>query len=160
MPKAGLEGILQPFLFLMGHWQGRGVGLWDPGSRFEYREDLQLEPIPDRALIRFTQRTVEVPSGSLSHSELGFLRLFEDGEAELVVAIPAGYTEIHRGRLAGQSLHLELIQLGVAPRARPLSRTRRSLEVRGSHLHHRIDIAVGEGAPVAHVASSLERLSA
>jgi hypothetical protein len=158
MSKAPLEEILQPFRFLLGHWEGRGVGLWDPGSRFEYREDLQLELIPDRALIRLSQRTVEVPSGSLSHSEVGFLRLFEEGAAELVVAIPAGYTEIHRGRLTGQSLHLELVHLGVAPRARPLSATGRSLEVRGRHLHHRIDIAVGKGLPVAHVASTLERL--
>lgn len=160
MPASSLEEILQPFRFLVGHWQGRGVGLWDPDSSFEFQEDLKLELIPGRAIIRLTQRTVEVPSGSLSHSELGFLRLFEGGEAELVVAIPAGYTEVHEGRLEGQELQLRLVTLGVAPRARPLSRTGRSLALRAGQLHHHIDIAVGEGAPVAHVASSLNRVGA
>lgn len=158
MTAASTEEIVRPFSFLVGHWSGRGVGLWDPGSRFEYREDLTLEQIPERALIRLIQRTVEVPSGALSHSELGFLRLFEDGEAELVVAIPAGYTEVHRGRLRDHALELELVHLGVAPRARPLSKTRRSLIWRQGHLHDRVDIAVGGGVPVAHVAATLERV--
>ncbi|MHB1500405.1 MAG: heme-binding beta-barrel domain-containing protein [Candidatus Dormibacteria bacterium] len=158
MASPSLEQVVDPFRFLCGHWQGRGAGRWDPGEGFEYREDLRLELIPDRALIRIALSTFEVSSGALSHSEQGYLRLFPEGEAELVLAIPAGYTEVHQGQVEGQSLQFKLLHLGLAPRARPLSATRRSLELRGGRLRHQIDIAVGAGEPVAHVASTLDRV--
>lgn len=66
MSSCSLEPIVQPLRFLYRHWHGPGVGLWDSGSRLEYREDLHLEGILDRALIRRVQRTVEMLSGEVA----------------------------------------------------------------------------------------------
>jgi len=152
------SSLLDPFRFLLGSWSGKGVGVWRPDSPFRYREELLLEVVPDRDLIHLQQRTFDAETGPLRHSEQGFLRLFPAGEAELVVAVPAGYTEIHQGRVEGTILRLELVTLAVSPRARPLDRTQRRLEFRAGQLHHAVGIAVGSGEVVAHVASSLERI--
>ena len=61
--------------------------MWNPKSPFRYREELLLEAVPDRALVHLQQRTVEAVTGTLSHSEQGFLRLFPAGEAELVARV-------------------------------------------------------------------------
>jgi hypothetical protein len=152
-----LTAILAPFSFLVGSWSGPGQGLWARDPQFLYREKLSFTPVPNRALIRFSQISWDQQTGDLSHSEEGFIRVFAEGEVELVVAIPAGYTEVHRGRLLEQRLQLEMVHLGVAPRALPLVRTRRTLELADGRLHHTIEIAVGQPEPVPHVASVLSR---
>ncbi|MHB8395079.1 MAG: heme-binding beta-barrel domain-containing protein [Candidatus Dormibacteria bacterium] len=128
-PTASL--LLDPFRFLLGSWSGKGVGVWRPDSPFRYREELLLEVVPDRDLIHLQQRTFDAETDSLRHSEQGYLRLFPAGEAELVVAVPAGYTEIYQGRVEGTILRLELVTLAVSPRPRPLDRTQRRLIVSG-----------------------------
>lgn len=152
------EQLLEPFRFLIGTWSGLGTGLWDPAHPFSYREVLVLEPVPDRALIHLSQRTVAADTGFLSHSEQGYLRLFPGGAIELLVAVPAGYLELHHGRLEGHRLTFELLSLTVSPTARPLGRTLRSLELLQERLHHIIQIGVGETVPQPHVSSVLERV--
>lgn len=159
MPDDAISTLLDPFRFLLGLWSGSGVGMWNPESPFRYREELLLEAVPERALVHLQQRTVEAVTGTLSHSEQGFLRLFPSGEAELVVAVPAGYTEIHQGRVEGALLRLDLISIAASPRSRPLERTERRLELRAGQLHHTVGIAVRGGPVVAHVTSALNRVS-
>ncbi|MHB1526302.1 MAG: heme-binding beta-barrel domain-containing protein [Candidatus Dormibacteria bacterium] len=151
--------LVEPFSFLFGEWEGDGVGLWDASPRFRYRETLEVSAVPERALLRLRQRTVVAESGALSHVEEAFLRLFADAEVELVVAVPAGYTEIHGGRLVGHRLELRQLALGVAPRALPLNLVERRLELVDGKLHHQVAIAVGPGPATPHVASILSRSS-
>jgi hypothetical protein len=155
--SSSLTEILAPFEFLMGGWSGRGHGLWERDPPFGYREELSFASVPNRALLRFSQISWDQATGALSHSEAGFIRVFAGGEVELVVAIPAGYTEVHTGSLTGQLLQFNLVSLGVAPRALPLAKTRRTLELKDGRLHHTIEIAVDRPDPVPHVASILDR---
>ena len=157
MASNRISELVEPFSFLIGEWEGEGVGLWDASPRFRYRESLDISAVPERALLRLRQRTVVAETGALSHVEEAFLRLFADAEVELVVAIPAGYTEIHGGRLVGQRLELRQLALGVAPRALPLRLVERRLELADGRLLHQVAIAVGAGSPAPHVASILSR---
>ncbi|MHB8313694.1 MAG: heme-binding beta-barrel domain-containing protein [Candidatus Dormibacteria bacterium] len=149
--------LVEPFAFLLGDWDGEGVGLWEAEPRFRYRERLSIRAVPERALLRLSQCTVVAGSGALSHVEESFLRLFPEALVELVVAIPAGYTEIHAGRLVGPRLELSQLALGVAPRARPVNLVERRLEMVDGSLHHQVAIAVGPGPAAPHVASILTR---
>jgi len=152
--------LLAPFSEWLGSWEGEGRGLWDVEPPFRYRESLSIEPVPDRALLRWSQRTAVWESGELSHSEVGFLRLLPDQEVELVVTVPAGYVEVHTGRLHEGALALVPRSLGATPTARPLRLVQRTWELRGETLRTAVGIAVGDGAVAAHVEARLHRASA
>ncbi len=158
MAQALIDQLLLPLEPMIGTWEGEGRGLWS-NPPFRYRETFTLAPVPDRALLTWDQRTVAVETGSLSHSERGYLRLLPGREVELVLAIPAGYTELHRGRVAHGSLELRLVQLGVSPSARRLDRVERRLGRRGGELWHEVAISVGEGSAAPHVSSRLHRVA-
>ncbi|MGC8472936.1 MAG: heme-binding beta-barrel domain-containing protein [Candidatus Dormibacteria bacterium] len=156
MPTSDVQALLAPFRSWLGAWEGEGSGRWsDPP--FRYRERLVLQAVPDRAVVTWDQRTEVLDTGDLSHSERGYLRLLQGGEVELVLAIPAGYTEIQVGRLRGETLVLSPGALGVTPSARRLDRVGRRLQLEDSVLVHEILIAVGDAHPAPHVLSRLRR---
>lgn len=157
MAAPSLSTLLAPFEALLGGWEGEGRGLWNPDPSFRYREWLELTPIPDRALLRWEQRTEVWESGQLSHTEQGFLRLLPEAAVELVIATPSGYTEIHRGEFSGGALSLELVNLGSAPGARPLDLVKRRLAMADQMLTHEVSIAVGGTELAPHVRAQLRR---
>ncbi len=151
-----VQALLAPFRSWLGVWEGEGMGRWsDPP--FRYRERLALQAVPDRAVVSWDQRTEVLGTGELSHSERGYLRLLPGGAVELVLAIPAGYTEIQVGRLLGGRLDLSPGILGVTPAARRLDRVGRRLQLEGPELVHEVLIAVGGEDPAPHVISRLRR---
>lgn len=156
MPSSDTQALVAPFRSWLGAWEGEGVGRWsDPP--FRYHERLVLQAVPDRAVLTWDQRTEVLDTGELSHTERGYLRLLPGGAVELVLAIPAGYTEIQVGQLRGEHLDLSPGDLGVTPAARRLDRVGRRLRLAGSVLVHEILIAVGDGDPAPHAISRLQR---
>lgn len=155
MTPSAVSTLLAPFEALLGGWEGEGEGLWTTDPSFRYCEWLDLTPIPDRALLRWEQRTEVSSSGQLSHTEQGFLRLLPDAAVELVLAIPAGYTEIQRGELRDGTLSLQLVHLGSAPGARRLDLVERRLSIEDGVLTHEVSIAVGGTGLSPHVKAEL-----
>ncbi|MGA7172686.1 MAG: heme-binding beta-barrel domain-containing protein [Candidatus Dormiibacterota bacterium] len=152
-----ITDLVAPFSQWLGDWEGEGVGLWRADPPFRYRESLSIEAVPNRALLRLAQRTSVLDSGDLSHSELGFLRLLPDQAVELVVAVPAGYVELHTGRLQEGVLRLVPHTLSVSPTARPLRQVQRTLELDHDVLRTGVGIAVGDEPVSAHVEAVLRR---
>ncbi|MGH7610016.1 MAG: heme-binding beta-barrel domain-containing protein [Candidatus Dormibacteria bacterium] len=144
---------------LLGEWQGEGQGQWVRATPFCYRETLSLRPVPGRALVRWSQATVDAETGELSHSEEGYLRLLPEARLELVLAIPAGYVEIHTGTWDGTGLELGLRALAASPSSRALSMVHRQLRLEGELLRHTVRIAVDSATPVPHVEALLRRLA-
>jgi hypothetical protein len=96
-------------------------------------------------------------SGDLSHSEVGFLRLLPDQLVELMVVVPAGYVEIHTGRLQDGALVLTPQTISRSPTARPLRLVQRTLELNHDLLRNAVGIAVGNEEVSKHVESWLQR---
>lgn len=158
MPStARVADLLAPFASWLGRWEGEGRGLWNAAPPFRFRETLTIEAVPDRGLLRLTQRTTVGDSTELSHSEVGFIRLLPEQQVELVVAVPAGYVEVHTGRLAGGVLELRPQTLAATPTARPLRVVQRRIELAEETLHSTVGIAVHEEEVAAHVESWLRR---
>jgi hypothetical protein len=146
-----------PFSSWLGRWQGEGRGLWEADPPFRYLETLVLEPIADRALLRFDQCTFDAASGELSHSEVGFVRLLPEQLVELVLAIPTGYVEIHAGRLLEGVISLRPHAIAVSPTATPVRLVERRLELQQDVLHNAIALAIGDQEVQPHVESVLHR---
>ncbi|MFZ0996455.1 MAG: heme-binding beta-barrel domain-containing protein [Candidatus Dormiibacterota bacterium] len=156
-PTTGFVHLVAAFEGWLGLWEGEGRGLWDADPPFRYREALTIEAIPGRPLLRLTQRTTVDNSTDLSHSEVGYLRLLPELEVELVVAIPAGYVEVHTGRLEDGVLELRPQTLATTPTARPVRLVRRRMELVDGALHNTVGIAVNEEEIAPHVESWLRR---
>jgi len=154
---AGVSDLVAPFQRWLGLWEGEGRGLWDAAPPFRYRESLAIEAVPERAVLRLSQRTTVGDSTELSHSEVGYLRLLPELEVELVIAVPSGYVEVHTGRLEGAVMDLSQQTLGVTPSARPVRVVRRRMELADGTLHNTVGIAVHDEEVAAHVESWLRR---
>jgi hypothetical protein len=153
-----VSDLLAPFSEWLGRWEGEGRGLWAAAAPFRYRETLTIEAVPNRALLRLAERTVVLESGELSHSEVGFLRLLPDRAVELVVAVPAGYVEVHTGRLNQGVLALVPHTISVSPTARSLRLVQRTLELDHDVLRSDVGIAVGNAEVSPHVQAWLHRV--
>jgi hypothetical protein len=153
----GVAQLVAAFEGWLGVWEGDGRGLWDADPPFRFREALTIEAIPERALLRLTQRTTVGDSTELSHSEVGYLRLLPELHVELVLAIPAGYVEVHTGRLDGGVLQLTPQTLAATPTARPVRLVRRRVELADGALHSTVSIAVNDEEVAPHVESLLRR---
>jgi hypothetical protein len=156
-PPSQAADLMAPFATWLGRWEGEGRGLWEAELPFRYRETLAIEPVPNRALLRLTQRATVLASGDLSHFEVGFLRLLPDQLVELMVVVPAGYVEIHTGRLQDGALVLTPQTISGSPTARPLRLVQRTLELNHDLLRNAVGIAVGNEEVSKHVESWLQR---
>ncbi|MGH7667685.1 MAG: FABP family protein [Candidatus Dormibacteria bacterium] len=158
-PPTDTAELVAPFIPWLGRWEGEGRGLWVADPPFRYREELAIAAVPERALLHLTERTSSLASGELSHSETGFLRLLPEHLVELVLAIPAGYVEVHTGELRDGVLEFVPYRIAASPGARPLRLVRRRLELKGNSLRSVIEIAVDEGPTRPHSESRLQRLA-
>ena len=156
-PPSQAADLMAPFATWLGRWEGEGRGLWEAEPPFRYRETLAIEAVPNRALLRLTQRATVLASGDLSHFEVGFLRLLPDQLVELMVVVPAGYVEIHTGRLQDGALVLTPQTISGSPTARPLRLVQRTLELNHDLLRNVVGIAVGNEEVSKHVESWLQR---
>src|SRR5215218_145383 len=68
-----LHEDLAELSFLLGDWSGTGEGVWPPGERFDYAEDVTFEFVGDPFLL-YAQRSWSLDDGSPIHFERGFLR--------------------------------------------------------------------------------------
>lgn len=118
---------------LPGVWQGDGDGHYPTIESFGYREELTFTRLGDKPVLRYAQRTWDATDGRALHSECGYVRV--DGDrAELVIAQPTGFTEVHHGTLADGVLAWGLTSLGVTASALDVQTLRRRWELTAGRL--------------------------
>ncbi|MBC2642911.1 MULTISPECIES: FABP family protein [unclassified Rhodococcus (in: high G+C Gram-positive bacteria)] len=121
---------LAPFA---GHWRGEGEGAYPTIDDFAYTEEIEFDPT-GKPFLAYRSRTWELGSGRPLHTESGYLRLVAEDEAELLVAQPTGFAEIHRGQIREGIIELSMASLGASPDAKPVHSIRRQFSVRGGDL--------------------------
>lgn len=109
-----LHPNIAPYGFLTGTWTGKGHGFYPTIEDFSYEETLIFSTIPGKPFFRYEQKTMG-PNGPL-HTELGFLRILDDGRAEFILAQPMGQTELLEGtvREEGETLVFDFTRSTVA----------------------------------------------
>jgi hypothetical protein len=109
-----LHADLAELAFLLGDWSGTGEGIWPPGERFDYAEDVTFEFVGDPFLL-YAQRSWSLDDGSPIHFERGFLRPAGPGIVELLLAHPIGITEVAVGTVDGGLIELSSSAVSLAP---------------------------------------------
>lgn len=157
MIAADLHPALKPVAFLLGTWSGEGAGDYPTIEAFTYREEARFTHTGKPFLV-YTQRTQRPQDGQPMHSEAGYLRCSDDGRVEFVIAQPIGFAEIELGRVTGNRIELESMQVLRAPTAKAVTAIARSFWLEGDHLRYEVRMAMSGGPLVHHLTATLGRL--
>jgi len=151
-----LHADLAELAFMLGDWSGTGEGIWPPGERFDYAEDVTFEFVGDPFLL-YAQRSWSLDDGSPIHFERGFLRPAGPGIVELLLAHPIGITEVAVGTVDEGLIELSSSAVSLAPTASPVTELRRRIQGRDDELSFELQMAM-EGVELQwHVGSKLTR---
>jgi hypothetical protein len=149
---------LAPVAFLLGIWEGEGQGLWPAEPQFRYLERIEMTH-QGSPFVAYRQTTRTLDGTRSLHAESGYLRPGVEGTVEMVVAQPTGLVEVHSGGVSQQRLWLESLSLGRTPTALPVTKVIRKIEVSGSVLTYRVDMAMSDEPVSPHLAARLHRVS-
>jgi hypothetical protein len=149
---------LAPLVWLVGQWDGQGLGGYPTIGDFEYREHTEYaRPRPDKPFLSYSQRTWI--DGEPSHSETGYLRATPDGRVELVVAQPSGVVEVSGGTILGGRIELASATVAHTPTAKSVTEVHRVIEQRGDDLWYRLDVAAVGRPRGYHCEATLRRVA-
>jgi len=93
---------IEKIAFLIGTWRGTGRGEYPTISAFEYREEITFSHV-GKPFLAYTQKTSHATTGQPLHSEMGFMRVPNNGRIELVLAQPTGLASVEIGDLVASS---------------------------------------------------------
>lgn len=155
------EAVHGPLAALAGTWTGPGQGRYPTIEGFSYAERLEIVPIPGKPRMSWRVTTRAADDGRGLHAESGFLRLTDDGEVELVLALGSGVVEVSTGLVEADGSALELVlssdTLAGAPTAKVVTATERTYRVSGDTLTYEVSMAA-VGQPLSpHLAATLTR---
>jgi hypothetical protein len=174
-----LHPSLDPVVFLVGTWEGRGEGSYPTIEDFSYGERLTFGHA-GKPFLTYVQHTWDPATGTPMHVETGYLRVVptspepppgaegatEEGSevvaatrVEMVVSQPTGIVEVHLGTVADGVVAMASSLVAVTPTAKEVTAVARQLRLAGEALETRLAMAA-VGQPLTHhLASHLDRSS-
>jgi len=148
--------------FLLGRWQGAGVGGYPTIESFRFGQELSFSHNGKPFLI-YSSRTwlldEEGRPGRPLGMEVGFWRPQPDDGVELLLAHPTGITEIYLGKITGTRIELSTDVVTRTASAREVTAGHRLYGLVGEDLAYAYDMAaVGQGLQ-PHLSAQLKRVS-
>lgn len=147
--------------FLIGTWEGEGVGIYPTIDDFSYREEITFVAPPGKPFLKYTQMTWRAgdhpDAGAPLHTEAGFFRSGGAGRAEATMAQPMGIVEVYEGTLDGTSLRLRTTTVVRTSTAKEVLSLERNIDVDGDVLTYEMWMgAVGQPHQL-HLKAALRR---
>ncbi len=152
---------IAPLSFLIGTWEGEGVGIYPTIDDFSYREEITFTAPPGKPFLKYTQLTWRAgdhpDAGAPLHTEAGFFRPGGDGRAEATMAQPTGIVEVYEGTVDGTSLRLRTTAVERTSTAKEVLSVERNIDVDGDVLTYEMWMgAVGQPHQL-HLKAQLRR---
>ncbi|MEJ7583151.1 MAG: DUF480 domain-containing protein [Acidimicrobiales bacterium] len=155
-PQAAPDALLPelaPVTAFLGTWRGAGAGEYPTIEGFAYIEEIELHPVPGKAILAYRSSTNAADGGRALHGESGWLRVVGDAMVELVVAQGPGLVEICEGLVDGAAETPEMLLgstlIGRSSTAKEVIATERRYRVDGDTLHYDLAMAA-VGRPLTH----------
>jgi hypothetical protein len=157
---APLHPDLAPLAFLLGRWEGAGVGGYPTIESFQFGQEMVFSH-NGKPFLSYTSRTwlldAEGHLGRPLATESGFWRPQPDGKVELLLAHPTGITEIYLGEINGTRVDLITDVVARTETAKEYSAGRRLYGLIGEDLGWAYDMAA-VGQPLqSHLSAQLKR---
>ena len=148
------------FELFQGVFSGKGSGEYPTIEPFEYLETLSF--ISDgRPFIRLEQKTKKTDRVTPLHQEVGYIRVVEGSELELVLVQPTGVVEVAKGIYseedASATMEFRSIQVIATPSAKPVAETLRTYRLASETLTFEFHMAAAQQETQFHLRSDLVR---
>ena len=157
-----LHPDLEPVKFLLGEWEGAGVGGYPTIESFRFGQEISFSHIGKPYLI-YSSRTWRLDDeGNLGMPlavETGFWRPRPGGRLEVVIAHPTGIAEIYIGEVIGTRAEMSTDVVARTETTKEVTAGRRLYGLIGEDLGYAYDMAaVGQGLQ-SHLSAQLKRVS-
>jgi hypothetical protein len=114
--------------FLLGRWEGAGVGGYPTIEEFRFGQEVVFTYTPQKPFLEYTSRSwlLDDEGGQVRPlaTETGYWRPQENGDVEVLLAHPTGFVEMYVGRVDGPRVEIQ---------TDAIVRTETAKEVTGGH---------------------------
>ena len=152
---------LQPLSFLLGRWEGAGVGGYPTIESFQFGQELSFSHNGKPFLIYTSRSWLLDDDGNPGRPlglEAGFWRPQPGNELEVLLVHPTGITEIYLGEVTGTKIEMATDAVVRTSTAKEVTAGRRLYGLIGSDLAYAYDMAA-MGQPLqAHASAQLKRV--
>jgi THAP4-like, heme-binding beta-barrel domain len=151
---------LAPLLFLLGRWEGAGIGGYPTIESFRFGQEVSFSHNGKPFLI-YVSRTwlldEEGTAGRPLATESGYWRPQPGGRAELILAHPTGIAEVYLGEITGTRVELRTDVVARTATAKEVTAGHRLYGLVGDDLAWAFDMAA-VGQPLQpHISAQLKR---
>jgi hypothetical protein len=157
-----LHPDLEPLKFLLGDWEGAGVGGYPDIESFRFGQEISFSHIGKPYLIynSLTWRLDEEGNlGAPLARESGYWRPSAGGRVELVLAHPTGIAEIYIGEATGTRVELLTDIVVRTETAKEYTAGKRLYGLIGEDLGYAYDMAAEGKGLQSHLSAQLKRVS-
>jgi hypothetical protein len=160
--EPALHPDLEPLAFLIGEWEGAGVGGYPTIESFRFGQEISFTHNGKPFLI-YTSRTWRLDDegnlGAPLAIESGYWRPQPDGRIEVIIAHPTGIAEIYLGEITSARVEMRTDVVARTETAKEYTAGHRLYGLIGEDLGYAYDMAaVGEGLQ-SHLSAQLKRVS-
>jgi len=153
---------LAPLRFLLGRWEGVGVGGYETIESFQFGQEILFSHNGKPYLI-YTSRSwaldaTGMPSRPLA-MESGFWRPQPANKVEVMLAHPTGITEIYLGEVAGTKIEMTTDLVARTESAKEVRAGHRLYGMAGADLAWAYDMAAVGKPMQPHLSAQLKRVS-
>jgi hypothetical protein len=151
-----LPSALSPFAFLIGGWEGEGVGGAPAVDDFAFAQELSFVRTAAETL-GYTSRVTSIETGAHVASEVGYWRALEGNRVEIVVSHSAGFVELAYGTIAFTRIEAASDVVARAATGAPIATVHRLYGMVGDELMYAVDMAAEGAALTPRFSARLRR---
>jgi hypothetical protein len=151
---------LSPLLYLLGRWEGAGVGGYPTIESFRYGQEISFSHNGKPYLIYSSRTWLLDDDGTIGRPlamETGFWRPQPDNQLEVLLAHPTGFAEVYLGEISGTKIEMITDAVVRTSSAKEVTAGRRLYGLIGADLGYAYDLAA-VGQPLQpHLSAQLKR---
>ena len=160
-PDAAVHPDLEPLRFLLGRWEGAGIGGYPPIESFRFGQEITFSH-NGKPFLSYLSRTwrldeegqIGLPLGT----EAGYWRPQPDNQIEVMLAHPTGIVEIYLGEISGTRIEMATDVVARTGTAKEVTAGHRLYGLTGIDLAYAYDLAA-VGQPLQpHLSAQLKRV--
>ncbi len=151
---------LGPLLFLLGRWEGVGVGGYPTIESFRFGQEISFSHNGKPYLIYSSRTLLLDDEGTIGRPlamETGFWRPQPDGQLEVLLAHPTGFAEVYLGEISGTKIEMATDAVVRTSTAKEVTAGRRLYGLIGADLGYAYDMAAAGQPLQAHLSAKLKR---
>lgn len=162
MDAPEVHGDLEPIAFLLGRWEGAGVGGYPTIESFNFGQEIEFGH-NGKPFLTYTSRTWLLDEAGNKvrplATETGYWRIQPGRQLEVLLAHPTGFVEIYVGEVAFHKIELQTDMVARTASAKEYTAGHRLYGLVNGNLMWAFDMAA-QGQPMSsHMSGELKKVA-